>query len=55
MKFTRCPAGYRLLDRGRNADILQELKVDPAESKLAQYKEAYLNRVSRTEDIRYPK
>jgi hypothetical protein len=35
-------------------DIL-ELKVDPVEQKLAQYKQKLLNHFTRMEDIRYPK
>jgi hypothetical protein len=35
--------------------IWEELKVDPVQKKLAQYKLKWLNRVSRMEDIRYPK
>jgi hypothetical protein len=55
MKFTRLTAGYSSLDRRRDEDIWEELKVDPVEKKLAQYKQKWLNRDSRLEDIRYPK
>jgi hypothetical protein len=40
MKFLRRIAGYSLLDNRRNVDILEELKVDPLEKKLAQYKQS---------------
>jgi hypothetical protein len=57
MKLVRPTAGYSLLDHGRNEneDILDKLKVDPVERKLAQYKQKWLYHVSRMEDIRYPK
>jgi hypothetical protein len=54
MKFMRSTTGYSSLDHRRNEDVLEELKVDPVEKKLAQYKQKWLNHVSRTEDIRYP-
>jgi hypothetical protein len=38
MKFMRHRAGYSLLDCRRNEDILEELTVNPAKKKLAQYK-----------------
>jgi hypothetical protein len=48
-------AVYSLLDCRRN-DILEELKSKPSQKKkLAQYKEEWLNHVTRMEDIRYPK
>jgi hypothetical protein len=37
-KFMRSTEGYRLLDHRGNEDILEELKVDPVEKKLVQYK-----------------
>jgi len=42
MKFTRRTAGYTFICHRRN-DILEELKVDPVEKKLAQYKQKWLN------------
>jgi hypothetical protein len=54
MKFMRCRAGYSLLDRKRNEDILEEHELDPVETKLAQYKRTLLYHISRMEDIRYP-
>jgi len=40
MKFMRRTSGYSLLDHRRDEDIL-ELRVDPVEKKLAQYKQNY--------------
>jgi len=51
----RRTARYGLLDNRRNEDILEELKVDPVEKKLAQYKQKWLNHVSRMEDTGYQK
>jgi hypothetical protein len=31
MKFMRRPAGYSLLDRRKNEDVTEELKIHPAE------------------------
>jgi len=43
MKFIRLKAGYSLLlDHRRYEDIFQEIKVDPVENKLAQYKQRCL-------------
>jgi hypothetical protein len=39
MKFMRLTAEYKLLDRGRNEDILEEIKLDPVAKELAQYKD----------------
>jgi hypothetical protein len=39
IKFMRHTAGYSLLGHIRNEDILQELKGDSGEMKLAQYKQ----------------
>jgi hypothetical protein len=51
----RRTAGYDLLDKRRNEDILEELKVDPVGKKSAQYKQKkLLNHVRRMED-RYQK
>jgi len=55
MKFTRRTAGYSLLGHKRNETILEELKVDSVEKKLAQYKQKWLNHDSRIEDSRHPK
>jgi hypothetical protein len=52
MKFMRRTAEYSLLvDHRRNGDILEEVKVDPAENKFSQYKQKWLNHVRRMEDI----
>jgi len=47
----RSTAGYSLLDHRRNEYILEELKVDPVEKKLAQYKQKLLNNITRMDDI----
>jgi hypothetical protein len=39
MKFMGHTAGNSLSDHTRNEDILEDLKVDPVEKKLAQYKQ----------------
>jgi hypothetical protein len=44
-----------LLDHRRNGDVLEEFKMDPAENKLIQYKQKWLNPVSRMEGGRHPK
>jgi len=51
MKFMRSTAGYSLLDNRRNECILEELKVDPVEKKLAQHKQKWLNNITRMDDI----
>jgi len=51
----RHTAGYGLLDRRRNEDILEDLEGDPIEKKLVQYKIKMLNHVSRMKDIEYSK
>jgi hypothetical protein len=47
MKFIKLTAGYSLLDHKRNEDISEEHKVDPVDKKSAQYKQKWLNHVSR--------
>jgi uncharacterized protein (DUF2252 family) len=54
MEMMRRRAGCSSLERSRN-DVLEERKVDPVEKKLVQYKQEWLNHVSRMEGIRYPK
>jgi hypothetical protein len=44
-------AGYNLLDHRRNEDILEELRIEPSEKKLKQYKQKWLNQVNRLEDL----
>jgi hypothetical protein len=51
IKFNRPTPGYSLSDHRRNENVLGEFKVDPDKRKLAQYKQKYLNHVSRLEDI----
>jgi len=46
--------GYSFLDHGRNEIVLEELRVDPVGNKSAQFKQKWLQHVSRLEDIRYP-
>jgi hypothetical protein len=53
-KFTIHTAVYSSLNHTRNY-ILEELKVNPAVKKLAQYKQNWLNHVNRMEYIRYSK
>jgi hypothetical protein len=48
-------AGYSLLNHRRNEDILEEIKVDPVDKKLAQYEQKWVNYVGRFENITYPK
>jgi hypothetical protein len=38
----------------KNEDILEEIKVDPLEKKLAEYKQKLLNHVNRMKNIRHP-
>jgi hypothetical protein len=47
----RGTAGYSPLDHRRNYSILEEHRADRFEKKLAQYKQNWLNRISRMEDI----
>jgi hypothetical protein len=54
MKFILRTGRCSLLDHRRNYDILEEFKVDPVENKLGQYKQKWLNHISRMED-RHPK
>jgi hypothetical protein len=46
----RRTAGYSLLDH-RRSDISKEIKVDPVEKKLAQYKQKWFNHIIRMGDI----
>jgi len=43
------------MDHGRNDNTLGEIKMYLVEKKLAQRKQKWWNRVSRVEDIIYPK
>jgi hypothetical protein len=51
----RSTAEYSLLDRKRNEEVLEDVKIHPVEKKLEQYKQSWLNNVSRMENIRYTK
>jgi hypothetical protein len=48
-------AGNNSFDLIRTEDILDEIKVDPVDKKLTQYKRNLLNLVRGMEDINYPK
>jgi hypothetical protein len=48
-------AGCTLLDHGKNVQTSEVLKEDTVEKKLAQYKQNWLNHISKMEDVRYPK
>jgi len=51
MIFMRWTEEYSLLEQRRN-DIFEKLKVYPSKNKLSQYKQKWLNHVSRMENIR---
>jgi len=55
MKYMRLKAGYNFIVHRINCNILEELKVNSIEKKLAQYKEKLLNHVNRMENISHPK
>ncbi|KAJ4431590.1 hypothetical protein ANN_20189 [Periplaneta americana] len=48
-------AGYTLLDRKRNEEILEQLEVESVEEKISRYKLNWLDHVRRTENSRIPK
>jgi len=48
MKFFRRTAGYTLYDHKWNEEILEELKVEPADKKLRRYKSNWLQYVQVT-------
>jgi hypothetical protein len=54
IKFFRRAAGYTLLDRKRNEEILEQLKVEPVDEKLRRYKSNWLRNVTRVNN-RMPK
>ncbi|KAJ4428270.1 hypothetical protein ANN_24287 [Periplaneta americana] len=54
MKYLRRTAGYTLLDHKRNEDILQELKMQPLEEKIAEYRNRWLEHISRMETGQTP-
>jgi hypothetical protein len=55
VKTSSLTSGYSLSDQRKNENILEELGADPVQKSLAQYKQKYLNHVSRMEDVTYPK
>ncbi|KAJ4435157.1 hypothetical protein ANN_23733 [Periplaneta americana] len=55
MKFFRRTAGYTLLDRKRNEEILEQLEVESVEEKISRYKFNWLDHVRRMENSRIPK
>jgi hypothetical protein len=54
MKFMRRTTRFNYYTTEEILEILEELKVDPVEKKLAQHKQK-LSHFSRVKDIRYPK
>ncbi|KAJ4431336.1 hypothetical protein ANN_19933 [Periplaneta americana] len=46
--------GYTLLDHKRNEDILQELNMQPLEEKITEYRNRWLEHISRMEAGRTP-
>ena len=46
-KFIKSTARYILFDRKRNEDILEQLKVEPADEKLSRFKSHWLRHVTR--------
>ncbi|KAJ4448947.1 hypothetical protein ANN_00339 [Periplaneta americana] len=55
MKFLRRTAGYTILDRKRNEEILEQLEVESVEEKISRYKFNWLDHVRRMENSRIPK
>ncbi|KAJ4427350.1 hypothetical protein ANN_24970 [Periplaneta americana] len=51
----RRTAGYTLLDRKRNEEILEQLEVESVEEKISRYKFNWLDHVRRMENSRIPK
>ncbi|KAJ4435830.1 hypothetical protein ANN_18449 [Periplaneta americana] len=54
MKFLRRTAGYTLLDRKRNEEILEQLEVESVEEKISRYKFNWLDHERRMENSRIP-
>ena len=52
--FFRRTAAYDLIDHRRNEEILEELKVEPADEKIRRYKSSWLRRVTRMNNSRMP-
>ena len=55
MRFLRRTAGYTLLDRKRNTDILDEIKTTPILRKIRNYRKKWREHVDRMNDDRSPK
>jgi len=55
MRFHEMHSKIQFIIYNKNVNILEELKLDPVEDKLAQYKQKWLNRDSRMEGIKYLK
>jgi hypothetical protein len=47
MKFFQKNSGYTLFDHKRNGEILEEMKIEPADKKLRKYKSDWLRHVTR--------
>ncbi|KAJ4431140.1 hypothetical protein ANN_19735 [Periplaneta americana] len=54
-EFYRRTAGYTLLDRKRNEEILEQLEAESVEEKITRYKFNWLDHVRRVENSRIPK
>ncbi|KAJ4431553.1 hypothetical protein ANN_20152 [Periplaneta americana] len=54
-EILRRTAGYTLLDRKRNEEILEQLEVESVEEKISRYKFNWLDHVRRMENSRIPK
>ncbi|KAJ4446853.1 hypothetical protein ANN_13552 [Periplaneta americana] len=55
LQIGRRTAGYTLLDRKRNEEILEQLEVESVEEKISRYKFNWLDHVRRMENSRIPK
>jgi hypothetical protein len=55
MEFYRRTAGYDLLDRKRNEEILEELKVEQFDEKLRRYKSNWLRHKKKSNKTRCKK
>jgi hypothetical protein len=54
-KYFKRPAGYTLFDHKKSEEVLEELKVEPAEEKLRKYKSNWLQHVHGTDSSRMAK
>jgi len=55
MKFFRTTAGYTLFDYQRNQELLEEIKLEPADEQLSWNKSNWLRHVIRMNNNRMPK